>query len=352
MFQAQWDSWLSWRVDKPPTIDVLFTFEKLKVFTNDERFPTSNEKEEKDMKNMNNELLKNYPFTFQFLCRYQPRKVYMESFSNNNQWLVEFNCLHRILNCDSITTVKFNGRIPTPYCFLYKALSESKIKSLRIRIPKHNQPLCKKIKGENEVVPTTTTTTGIYLNCKEMIFDQLSRNKTLKRLVIVNLEKDDYPRLFQSLKSGISMVKTIGLTKPGQLISGKDLEPLLELPNVTTLYCHSHQLDAYLEHIKINGNIKTLKCQYCQSIIQMIYHNKSANWPLMEFLQRNDNNRSNLENLILFGDFETMNVDELPGCDPVSLSVEHFIKTLNNSYFNRHPQLKISFKIDFGFDYC
>eukprot|EP01132_Coremiostelium_polycephalum_P010147 gene10147-12450_t len=215
-------------------------------------------------------ILKDHPFSFQFLLDYQPRKLYLGTHSANIVVEFKLNCLHRVLNCQSIQTVKFKYHT-TPFCFLLKSLKDqSGIQSLRVEMPDGDKIQCrfKQYWVVDEIVDDDLVTHE-YSTGKQMVLDLLSKNTTLRRLVIKDLKVVDYKTFFQHLiVNKQSSLKSLGFSTTHFIqdkVTPSDLSPLLELPKIDTLYCHLNALKSYLDHIKINHNIRILKCVFFET---------------------------------------------------------------------------------------
>eukprot|EP01132_Coremiostelium_polycephalum_P007938 gene7938-9765_t len=284
----------------------LFTLDRFSLFFDCETLPTSNEEEENDLKD--NEDLEPYNYSFQFLEIIQPRKLKIST--SNYDMTMPLRCVDNVLKYESIRSVKF-GIHPTPYEFLEKALSStSRIQSLRIEVrnwnwTEFNEPLDKEERDEN------------YPDIETLIFN--SQNSNLRRLVIKDMNPKNYPKIFNSLITNKhhSSIKALGLStefvhsKKNSLVKGLpvtidsienktdiDLSPLLQLPNIDTLYCNIDQLQLYLNHATFqNQNIKILKCIIDETLLFVPVQES-----LIKFIKDHyniNNNKPTLEKLYL-----------------------------------------------------
>eukprot|EP01132_Coremiostelium_polycephalum_P009700 gene9700-11908_t len=327
----------------------LFTFERYLLYMDTETPPISNDDEFDFNRGVVASYLRGgaeqrlyveeYPFTFQMLSRYQPRKLYIETTCCSLS--LSLNCMHRIINCRSIKSVKF-GFHSTPYCFLEHSLSNSSgIQSLRVEVPrgiansKSTSKLCSSSSG---------TVVDGEIGMKK-IFELLSQNTILRRLVFKDLDKEYYDGLFQSLMTNKTTmrIKALGLRTDGYRDDGtqvtvSDLQRLKEMPNIRILYCHCSQLPVYLDHVKENRNIKILKCIFdheyrygedFQNFIDLVQH-------FIQYRQQQSERGSSLEKLVfnIYDDFDE----------------NHFHNILQyNSNFNNNNQLNIIVKKDDNF---
>eukprot|EP01132_Coremiostelium_polycephalum_P008474 gene8474-10407_t len=212
-----------------------FTVDMFSIYFDGESLPTSNEGEENDLNIDEDWHLYNY--SFQFLECIQPRKLKIST--SCGDMAMPLRCVDNVLKYESIRSVKF-GNHPTPYGFLEKALSStSRIQSLRIEVRNNDHP-----SFNSPVAPIKGSKRGKYVDLDHDLIIN-SQNSNLRRLVIKDMNPDQYPEIFNSLITNKhhSSIKALGLTT--EFVQSKcdiDLSPLLKLPNIDTLYCNINQL--------------------------------------------------------------------------------------------------------------
>eukprot|EP01132_Coremiostelium_polycephalum_P007943 gene7943-9772_t len=298
--------------------DPYFTFDKYFLYFDQEAIPTSNEKE--DLQFKSKYVTEKCRFSFAFLKQINPRKL--EICTDRGHDTLILGNLENLLKIKSIRSIKFLNH-PTPDNFLKKALSSSsRIESIRLEI-QNSEGDCNYSDGkidydekdeeceeDEEVEENDDNEDGeqVVENLPDNhIFKIIlkSRNLNLRRLVIKDMEPIYFPHLFNSLiiNKNHSSIKALGLLvfdRPNPI--DVDLSPLLQLPNIDTLYCNSEELPLYLNHISINKNIKILKCYIGYEVLT-----PTDSQVISEFLN-NLNNNSHLEKLVLILSVEDYDV--------------------------------------------
>eukprot|EP01132_Coremiostelium_polycephalum_P004949 gene4949-6166_t len=246
--------------------DALFTFEKHKLYFDVEYLPVSNDQEDEDIDEGDEEDVYLYNYSFEMLGRIKPRKLLIDT-QTDMSYTMPLKCIDNVLNYKSIKSIKF-GCHPVPYWFFERVLSnESGVESLRVEIENRgylggmNIPRIHSRSDSNSESESESKLTPNAEPMKEMILRLLSKNTTLKRLVIKDLPISEYSMFFECIQQNKeSKIKALGFgTIPFKKHSissyardyectPTDLEPLHQLPNITTLYCHIDSIQQYLQH--------------------------------------------------------------------------------------------------------
>eukprot|EP01132_Coremiostelium_polycephalum_P009699 gene9699-11907_t len=243
--------------------------------------PTSNLEEENLVKR-NSYDSDRVNYSFQFLHRFNPRKIIIDT--DVGDMKLNIRHIDNVLDCKSIRTVKFDNQV-TPFRFTKRALrNDSGIVSLCIDVNDWTN-WYDDIEDEDDLE-----------NYDEILFDDnpnvrknsflnlLTLNTQLKRLIIKDLPSNTFQQFFNCLINNREL-SLKALCLGCNAMSKEDYQPLLQLPTINTLYTYPNTLSAALEHVKINPNIKILKC-IGNSVVGTHF--------ITEFLQ---NNTSSLEKL-------------------------------------------------------
>eukprot|EP01132_Coremiostelium_polycephalum_P001988 gene1988-2447_t len=222
-------------------------------------YPTSTLEEDDDLFLNDNdfEYVQKYNYSFKLLDRLNVKKLLIST-SEDSITTLTIDHIENVLNCQSLKTIKL-GNHPAPYHFVKMVLSSDRITSFRFEIENKQS---KRYNNAAYIHESNNSNT-----MKQMVLEQLSKNTVLKRLIIKDLPSSDFHDFFQCLinnKHLSTYLKALGLstsfndTEP--LSSVSYLDPLLQLPGISTLYCSINDLLIYLEHIsRFNRNIRILK---------------------------------------------------------------------------------------------
>ncbi|KAM9993707.1 hypothetical protein ACTFIZ_011690 [Dictyostelium cf. discoideum] len=236
------------------TYNGFYSYERVLINWDIYRLPYSNHNEIKEaVSDLGGNMF--YPFSFKGIEKSKPRKVYLSSYPKH--------CIHlynvdSILNYSTIRSIKFQYTPSTP-SFIKKALSLPNIKSLSLELMSQDGNDSQEINGD-----------FVYNVFKDAALDE---NSTLKRLLFKSIyqstekgshfdierNKRDLMLFFTLLKSNSSL-NTLGF-EFFNIKYCKQLEPLLELPNINTLYIHPNSIIQTLVHCLDNQNIQQLKFQ-------------------------------------------------------------------------------------------
>ncbi|EAL62231.1 hypothetical protein DDB_G0290431 [Dictyostelium discoideum AX4] len=236
------------------TYNGFFSYERVSIDWDIYRLPYSNNNEIKEaVSDLRGNMF--YPFSFQGVEKLRPRKVYLSSYPKH--------CIHlynvdSILNYSTIRSIKFQNTPSTP-SFIKKALSLPNVKSLSLKLMSQDGNDLQEIDGD-----------FVYNVFKDAALDE---NSTLRRLLFKSIyqssEKGNHNDLeinkrnlmlfFTLLKSNCTL-DTLGL-EFFNIKYCKQLDPLLEIPNITTLYIHPNNIIPTLVHCLDNQNIQQLKFQ-------------------------------------------------------------------------------------------
>ncbi|KAM9995034.1 hypothetical protein ACTFIY_001208 [Dictyostelium cf. discoideum] len=234
------------------TYNSYYSYERVCIYWDIYRLPCSFHKEIKESVSDLGRIMF-YPFSFQGVEKLRPRKVYLNSYLKHSIHLYNVDS---ILNYSTIRSIKF-GHTPSTPSFIKKALSLPNIKSLSLELMSQDGNDLQEIDGD-----------FVYNVFKDAALDE---NSTLRRLRFksihqssekgthndLEINKRDLMLFFTLLKSNCTL-DTLGL-EFFNIKYCKQLEPLLELPNITTLYIHPNNIIPTLVHCLDNQNIQQLK---------------------------------------------------------------------------------------------
>ncbi|KAN0019153.1 hypothetical protein ACTFIU_002355 [Dictyostelium citrinum] len=235
------------------TYNGFYTYERVSINWDIHRLPFSTKDE---ITNIESTLFQAmfYPFSFKGIEKLKPRKVYLNSYT---KYSIHLYGVDSILNYSStIRSIKFENT-PSTSSFIKKALSLPNIESLSLKLINQDDG---KIDSD-----------FVYNVFKDAALDE---NSTLKRLVFKSIyhEKENQNRdfdddserdpmsFFTLLKFNNSSLNTLGL-EIFNIKNYKQLQPLLELANIKTLYIHPNNIIQILLHCIDNQNIQQIKFQ-------------------------------------------------------------------------------------------
>ncbi|KAK5579659.1 hypothetical protein RB653_009344 [Dictyostelium firmibasis] len=255
-----------------------YSFERVYIDWDINRLPFSNKNEMDDI-GSNISKAMNYQFSFKGIEKLKPRKIYFNSAKNYG---IHLYGTDSILNYTSIRTIKFENNPSTPL-FIKKALSLKNIKSLSLNLNNNS--------GKNGGSLEIDQCDFVYNVFKDA---NLEENSTLQRLVFKSIfhENDNMncqrinrdPILFFTLLKSNNSLNTLGL-EFFDIKNYKQLEPLLELKNIKTLYIYPNNIVQTLLHCLDNSNIKQLKIHIDNHTNDLDSHSEEI---LLGFFKKNN----------------------------------------------------------------
>ncbi|EGC32121.1 hypothetical protein DICPUDRAFT_98986 [Dictyostelium purpureum] len=244
-----------------PTEDGFYQFNKLNLDWNRDEGPNSYESEfdEDD----DDAEIDSFEFSFEFLSRYPNiKKLSMTTMTSDMD--LHIYKLAGILKNSSKTleTINFQFHNTAP-SFVIQALESRSpvIKSLSVRLGTFLYKLYgETTKENNKIKDTSKMVSQLFKKANISANTTLMKLKLRKNVDTHKSPNNKDPSEFLSNLIGNTKLKKLGL-ELFELNGADDyklLSPLIQIPNISSLYCNPESIESFLQHCNENENIKTL----------------------------------------------------------------------------------------------